>query len=289
MANAILTPICAVAYVCGRYLPPLIGGGICVAIAATGILIEGSDGLVPFILVTAVPWVAGAALRSRQGLLDSLRSRTGELEAERDTLARLSVQRERARIAQELHDIVAHHLAVIVVQAGAGRIAPSESAEASERFSRIRQSGEEALSEMERLVDLLHTDRGEERQHIEVLLDQAQAAGLKLSASGPPPDLSLSRDAERLAYRVVQEGLTNAMKHAPGSEVRLRISANESVLEIELWNWGGQEPSSLAETGSGLGLRGLRERLEGLGGNLDASPEGDGWRLHAGIPLRPSA
>jgi signal transduction histidine kinase len=285
VANAILIPICAVTYVCGRYLSPLAGGGICVAILAAGILATGGDGIVPFALVTAVPWIAGAALRSRQGLLDSLRSRTGELEAERDTLARLSVQRERARIAQELHDIVAHHLAVIVVQAGAGRIAPGESAEATERFSRIRQSGEEALSEMERLVDLLQTDGGEESRRIEVLLDQAQAAGLKLSGSGPPPELSLSPEAERLAYRIVQEGLTNAMKHAPGSEVRLRIAANESELEIELRNWGGQEPSSLAGTGSGLGLRGLRERLEDLGGNLEAAPDGTGWRLHAGIPL----
>jgi signal transduction histidine kinase len=285
VANAILIPICAVTYVCGRYLSPLAGGGICVAILAAGILATGGDGIVPFALVTAVPWIAGAAVRSRQGLLDSLRSRTGELEAERDTLARLSVQRERARIAQELHDIVAHHLAVIVVQAGAGRIAPGESAEATERFSRIRQSGEEALSEMERLVDLLQTDGGEESRRIEVLLDQAQAAGLKLSGSGPPPELSLSPEAERLAYRIVQEGLTNAMKHAPGSEVRLRIAANESELEIELRNWGGQEPSSLAGTGSGLGLRGLRERLEDLGGNLEAAPDGTGWRLHAGIPL----
>jgi signal transduction histidine kinase len=285
VANALLIPLCGVAYVCGRYLRPVIGGAICVAILASGIAVKGGDSVVPFLLVTVVPWVAGAAVRSRQGLLDSLRSRTGELEAERDNLARLSVQRERARIARELHDIVAHHLAVIVVQAGAGRVAPSEASDATERFSRIRQSGEQALSEMERLVDLLQAEEGSEGPRLDVLLDQAQAAGLRLSASQLPREGSLSPEAERLAYRIVQEGLTNAMKHAPGSEVRLRISANEGELEIELRNWGGQEPSSLAETGTGLGLRGLRERLEGLGGNLDAAPDGDGWRLHAGIPL----
>ena len=285
MASAILIPLCGIAFASGRFLRPVLGASLCAAILAAGIVLGGSESVVPMVLVTTIPWLAGAAVRSRQRLLDSLRCRTEELESERDALARLSVQRERARIARELHDIVAHHLAVIVVQAGAGRVAPGETGEASERFSRIRQSGEQALSEMERLVDLLQTERGGDGPHIDVLIDQAEAAGLKLSASGPPPELSLSAEAESLAYRIVQEGLTNAMKHAPGSEVRLRIAANRDELEVELRNWGGQEPSSLAPTGSGLGLRGLRERLQAIGGRLDAAPEGNGWRLHAAIPL----
>jgi signal transduction histidine kinase len=284
-ASAILIPLCGIAFACGRFLKPVPGGAICAVILAAGIALGGSESVVPLALVTAIPWLAGAAVRSRQRLLDSLRRRTEELESERDALARLSVQRERARIAQELHDIVAHHLAVIVVQAGAGRVAPGEGAEAAERFSRIRQSGEEALSEMERLVDLLQADREDEGRGLDVLIDQAEAAGLKLSASGPPPELTLSPDAESLAYRIVQEGLTNAMKHSPGSEVRLRIALSGDELEIELRNWGGDQPSSLASTGSGLGLRGLRERLQALGGSLDAAPERDGWRLRAGIPL----
>jgi signal transduction histidine kinase len=275
----------AVAYGCGRFLAPLLGGAICVGILAIVIAIGGGDGVVPGILVSSVPWAAGAAIRSRHSLLDALRSRNAELEAERDSLARLSVQRERARIARELHDIVAHHLAVIVVQAGAGRMSPDSPEGATERFSRIRQSGEQALSEMERLVDLLQTDRGQAEPRIDVLIDQAEAAGLRLSASGPPPELSLTPEAENLAYRIVQEGLTNAMKHAPGSEVRVRIAARGDELEIELRNWGGEQPSGLARTGSGLGLRGLRERLQALGGHLDAAPDGDGWRLRAALPL----
>jgi signal transduction histidine kinase len=285
VANAVLIPICGVAYVCGRYLSRLMGGSICTAILGIGIAIGGGESVVPFVLVTTVPWLAGAAVRSRQGLLDSLRSRTQELESERDNLARLSVQRERARIARELHDIVAHHLAVIVVQAGAGRMAPTEPEAAAERFSRIRQTGEQALSEMERLVDLLQTEGGRDDRRIEVLLDQAEAAGLKLNACPLPPELSLSPDAESLAYRIVQEGLTNAMKHAPGSDVSLRIAVKSDELEIELRNSGGEAPSSLARTGSGLGLRGLRERLETLGGSLEAGAEANGWRLHADIPL----
>jgi signal transduction histidine kinase len=281
-----LIAICAVAYGCGRFTAPPFGGISCAAIVLVGLAADGGS-LVPLVIATAGPWLAGFAVRSRQGLLDSLSRRTRELEAEQDNLARLSVQRERAHIARELHDVVAHHLAVIVVQAGAGRVATSEQGEAAQRFARIRRSGEQALSEMERLVDLLQAPDGEEggRQGFEVLLDQAQAAGLRLNASPLPQEVSLSPEAERLAYRIVQEGLTNAMKHAPGSEVRLRISATEGELEIELQNWGGEKPSSLARTGSGLGLRGLRERLEALGGTLDAAPHGGGWRLHADIPL----
>jgi signal transduction histidine kinase len=282
--DILLVPLIAIAYACGRYARTLPGAGCCVAIVVTAVL-AGGDTVVPFVLVTAAPWFAGFAVRGRQEMLDSLDSRTRELEAEQDTLARLSVQRERARIARELHDIVAHHLAVIVVQAGAGRMAGGEEPEAAERFARIRQSGEQALSEMEHLVDLLQASDDEDARRIDVLLDQAQAAGLKLSASPLPPELSLPPEAERLAYRVVQEGLTNAMKHAPGSEVRLRLSASAGELEIVLENWGGEGSSALAGTGSGLGLRGLRERLESLGGTLEAAPSGGGWRLRADIPL----
>lgn len=272
------------AFVCGRYVAPLAGAVCCVAIVlAATVALE--DVVVPFTLATAGPWLAGFAVRRRQDMLAALETRTRELEAEQDNLARLSVQSERARIASELHDIVAHHLAVIVVQAGAGRMAPGELDETAERFARIRESGEQALSEMERLVDLLQPDDAEEGHRIELLLDQAQATGLRLSSSQLPADLSLSPEAERLAYRVVQEGLTNAMKHAPGSEVRLRISASAAELEIELRNSGGEGRSELADTGSGLGLKGLRERLETLGGRLEAEADGGGWRLHADIPL----
>ncbi|HEY7267492.1 MAG TPA: sensor histidine kinase [Solirubrobacterales bacterium] len=285
MANAVLIPLCAVTFCCGRFLAPLIGGAVAAAILAAGLILGGSDNVVPFVLVTAIPWLAGAALRSRQRLLESLRRRSEELESERDALARLSVQRERARIARELHDIVAHHLAVIVVQAGAGRMAGGKEPQDAERFARIRQSGEQALSEMERLVDLLHAGGAAETQRIDVLLDQAQAAGLRISASPLPDDLSISPEAERLAYRVVQEGLTNAMKHAPGSEVRLRLSASAGELEIVLENRGGETGSELSGTGSGMGLTGLRERLEAIGGSLDAAPSGGGWRLRADVPL----
>jgi signal transduction histidine kinase len=280
----LLLAVAAISYGCGRYagLPTGVAGALAMLAALTGL----GDSVVPIVLSTAGPFVAGRALRSREQLLETLAQRKRELEIEQDALARLSVSHARARVSRELHDIVAHHLAVIVIQAGAGRMASGENG-AAERFARIRQSGDQALSEMDRLVELLQPDESEmdERdRQIEVLLDQAQAAGLKLRADGLPME-KLQPQTEQLAYRVVQEGLTNVMKHAPGSKVRLRVAVEGEALEIELRDEGGEGPSSLTSAGSGFGLEGLRDRVESVGGRLDAGPEGeDGWRLRARLP-----
>jgi signal transduction histidine kinase len=121
------------------------------------------------------------------------------------------------------------------------------------------------------------------------LVAQARATGLDLRASPLPPDLQLPPQVEEGAYRLVQEGLTNAMKHAPGSEVRLSLSVREDALDIELRDSGAKAPSALAGTGSSLGLAGMRERIEALGGSLDAGPQSGGWRLHARIPTGQAA
>jgi signal transduction histidine kinase len=140
---------------------------------------------------------------------------------------------------------------------------------------------------MTRLVAMLQSDAEDgppERGRLRLLLDQARATGLHVSAS-PVPDVRLAPEVEEGGYRLVQEGLTNAMKHAPGSKVALRLSVRADALEIELRDSGAKAPSKLATTGSGLGLAGMRERIEGLGGSLDAGPvSGGGWRVHARVP-----
>ena len=235
----------------------------------------------PALLCTVAPWAVGRVVRAHETLVKTLRGRTEELEAEQESLARLAVAHERARVARELHDIVAHHLAVVVVQAGAGRVAP-DPREDPERLARIDRSAEEALSEMSRLAGLLEPQTG---ARLRSLVADAEATGLKLDADAVadvPPEF------DDVAYRVVQEGLTNAIKHAPGSEVSLRVAAAHGVLEIELRDRRGAAPGSLAGSGSGLGLQGLRERVEALGGNLHAGPlDPDGWRLYAEIPTSP--
>ena len=267
--------VAALAYTCGRYAGLRRGGAGALGLFA--VLAVGGD-VVPALLCTVAPWAVGRVVRAHDTLVETLRGRTAELEAEQESLARLAVAHERARVARELHDIVAHHLAVVVVQAGAGRVAP-DPREDPERMARIDRSAEEALSEMSRLAGLLEPDGG---MRLHSLIADAEATGLKLQAEGVsdvPPEF------DDVAYRVVQEGLTNAIKHAPGSEVSLRLALAGGVLEIELRDRRGAAPGMLAGSGSGLGLQGLRERVELLGGNLQTGPaDPGGWRLYAQIP-----
>jgi signal transduction histidine kinase len=285
MAELLLIIACPASYASGRYLERFPGVLVALAFLAAGVSTD-VDNVVPFILGTAGPWLAGVAIRSRHELVEALDRRKRELETEQDDLARLATERERARVARELHDIVAHHLAVIVVQAGAGRMTQESAAEAGERLGRIREAGNQALAEMDRLVDLLEpVDRAPQTRDISVLVDQAQASGLTVSANGVRPGMELPPEVEQLAYFVVREGLTNVLKHAPGSAVDLILSTSPGALEIELRNSGGEESSSLSATGSGLGLPGLRDRVEARGGRLDAGASNGGWRLHADLPL----
>jgi signal transduction histidine kinase len=288
LPEVLVLGVAGVAYACGRYAQ--LRAGAAGAVVLFGALAAGGDSVVPVAFCTAAPWLVGRVLRSREDLVDALDARTRELAAEQEALARVSVGHERARIARELHDIVAHHLAVIVVQAGAGRMASDE--DDADRLGAIRRAGEEALEEMSRLVDLVQPGAGAgagDARRLEALLEHAEAAGLRLRAEGLS-DLRLAPQLQPLAYRVVQEGLTNAMKHAPASEVRLRVAVVGGALEIELRDAPGDAPGSLAGTGAGLGLAGLRERVESLGGSLDAGPAGEhGWRLHARVPLEQAA
>jgi len=239
---------------------------------------------------TLGPWWVGTQVRRRRHLVNELRERTSQLEAQQDAFARLSVRHERARIARELHDIVAHHLAVIVVQAGAGRMAPATQVDRNaERFASIRESGGHALEEMARLVDLLDADRDDESGafgKLRVLLDEAAAGGIPVRLTPLPVGVRLPPETEDAAYRVVQEGLTNAIKHAPGAAILVRVSAPGDEVEVEVRNEAAATTSPLARTGSGLGLAGMRERVEALGGTLDVGPTSSGgWRLTARLPV----
>lgn len=240
--------------------------------------------------VTLGPWWASRQVRRRRTLVSELAARTRELEAEQDAFTRLSVRRERGRIARELHDIVAHQLAVMVIQAGAGRMAaPGRRDGAAGQFATIRDCGAQALAEMARLVDILladSTNAGDDR--LQNLIDQAQAGGLRLHVEPLPAGAPLPAAVQERAYRVVQEGLTNAMKHAPGADVHVRLVVEGDVLEIEVRDEGGTTAPTLADSGSGLGLRGMRERLQAGGGSLAAGPDGDGgWCVRARLPILP--
>ena len=264
----ILVAVCAVGAVCGALLS--LRAGVLVAGTLAAVLAIAGAGLVPVLLTTLAPWTAGRIVRSRRQLVAALAERNRQLEAEQAALAELAVRRERARIARELHDIVAHHLAVMVIQAGAGRLgAPDDAA----RFAGIGDAGREAMVELEHLVEVLKTDDPRPRD-LDALLSQARAVGVRLDYTPLPDGAGITPALRDGAYRLVQEGLTNAMKHAAGSDVLVRLAVRARALEVEVRDSGATAPSPLATSGAGLGLAGMRERVQALGGVFEAGPHG---------------
>jgi signal transduction histidine kinase len=278
VSDSALAPLALVLYVVaygsGVFAALRAGAAAAVALGAFALAMGAAAGFAG-VLAVAGPWWIGRQVRRRRELVRELAERTRELAAAENAFTRLSVQRERDRIARELHDIVAHHLAVIVVQAGAGRTA-SSAARAGERFAGIRQAGEEALAEMAHLIEVLDE---EERRDLDALIARARSSGIDVELT-LPSDVAVPE----AAYRVVQEGLTNAIKHAPGSAVHVQLRLAAAALDVEVRNAAAAVPSGLARTGAGLGLTGMRERVEALGGTLEAGPDRGGWRLVARLP-----
>lgn len=234
------------------------------------------------ILITTLPvWLVGREVRRRRQLVRALADRTRELEAEEEAFVRLSVQHERARIARDLHDIVSHHVALMVIQAGAGRLAdPWDDAVAANRFATIRAAGVQALTEADRLVMVLRPDA--ERARLAPLLDRARDLGAHVVV--PPRELELSPELEALAHHVTREAITNAIKHAPGAKLRIELVLDTAALTITARNAFVATASPIAATGSGLGLAGMRERVAAAGGSVVARPDGDDFVLCATLP-----
>jgi signal transduction histidine kinase len=247
-----------------------------------------------FWVLTIGPWALGLVVRSRRRLTDQLAARSRELEAERALFAAEAVRYERARIARELHDIVAHCVSVMVIQASAGqRLTATDPSLAAEAFDSIGEVAQQAEAEIGRLLDLLAAT-GEQRgadgiQLIGELVARASAAGLAVSCrfSGSADDLPAA--AADAAYRVVQESLTNALKHAPGAPVDIVIAGAAAQLEIGVRNGpAAGPPSGLERSGGGRGLTGMRERVAACGGELEAGPAEDGgWQVLARLPRQP--
>jgi signal transduction histidine kinase len=241
-------------------------------------------------------WLAGFVLRTRHLRAEELEHRTVLLEQEQETRARAAVAEERARIARDLHDAVAHSMSVIVVQAGAERLAlPEEATTTREVLQSIEETGRQALVEMRRLVEMLRKDDEElalapqpSLAHLELLVQQVREAGLpvELSVEGElralPPGVDLS------AYRIVQEALTNALKHAGPARARVTVRYAPDQLELEVADDGTGTTSSA--DGGGHGLVGMRERVAVFGGVLEANRRLEGgYRLRATLPLGPSS
>jgi signal transduction histidine kinase len=271
------------AYACGAYAPTLPGLAATAALTVALQIYTGfADAPNLEIAISTLPvWWVGREVRRRRQLVRALAERTRELEAEEEAFVRLSVQHERARIARDLHDIVSHHVALMVIQAGAGRLAdPWDDTVAANRFATIRGAGVQALTEADRLVTVLRPDA--ELARLAPLLDRARALGAHVAV--PAHELELSPELEALAHHVTREAITNALKHASGEKLHIELVLDSAALTITARNARVATASPIAATGSGLGLAGMRERVAAAGGSVVAQPDGDDFVLRATLP-----
>ncbi|MGW7576818.1 sensor histidine kinase [Streptomyces sp. NPDC054765] len=254
---------------------------------------------VPFVLA----WVLGDSMRTRRAYWAQLEERAARLEKEREAQSRIAVAAERARIARELHDVVAHNVSVMVVQAdGAAYVLDAAPEQTRQALETISGTGRQALAEMRRLLGVLRTGEQPEGgeyvpqpgvEQLSDLMEQVRGAGLHVDfqVEGEPRELPSS--VALTAYRIVQEALTNTRKHGGpdvGATVRLSYQGDDLDLLVEDDGRGAQR--ELYEEGGadglGHGLIGMRERVGMVGGTLDAGPRpGGGFRVSAVLPLKP--
>ncbi|MFD8980784.1 sensor histidine kinase [Streptomyces sp. NPDC059564] len=254
--------------------------------------------MVPF----ALAWVMGDSLRTRRAYYAQLVERNQRLEKEREAQAKVAVAAERARIARELHDVVAHNVSVMVVQAdGAAYVMDVAPEQAKEALQTISGTGRQALAEMRRLLGVLRTGEPQESEdyvpqpdveQIEVLVEQVRAAGLTVDFEVEGAPRKLPSGVELTAYRIVQEALTNTRKHGgPEATASVRLVYFDDGLGLLIEDDGRGAAHELYEDGgadgAGHGLIGMRERIGMVGGTLDAGPRpGGGFRISALLPLK---
>ena len=274
-----------------RVRAPIGAAGVAALIAAN-VAEQFSLGELLFItMILGGAWLAGRAIRYRREREHVLERLTLELEHEREEKAQAAVAEERVRIARELHDVVAHAISVIVLQARGGRRSlATDPRETHEALDMIEATGSQALAEMRRLLGMLRTDDEEialapqpSLRYLDTLAAQVREAGLpvELSVEGEPTELPPGVDLS--AYRIVQEALTNALKHAGPATARVVVRYGKNDLELEIADTGA---GAGANDGDGHGLAGMRERVSLYGGNIEAGPRhGGGFAVRARLPL----
>ncbi len=251
----------------------------------------GDDQLLAYLVSVVAAWMLGYGLQLSRVRTSLLEAQAMRLAREQADQTRLAVEREQARIARELHDIVAHHVSVIVAQAGAAqRVFDAEPAQARQALGWIETTGREALVELRRLLGVLRTDQGEPERapqpglgHLLSLLAQVRQAGLpvELVLQGDPRPLPAG--IELSAYRIVQEALTNTLKHAGPTRATVVLGFHPEVLELQICDDGQGGTPDLVY---GHGLVGMQQRAALLGGELLAGPgSGGGFQVTARLPV----
>src|SRR6201996_1891453 len=240
------------------------------------------------VVMFSVPgFLAGTVLRLRGEAVDELARRGRELEEERELFAQIALRHERARIASELHDIIGHAISVMVIQAAAGqRLVGRDPDRAQQAFTAIAESARQGREDLNRLVDLLGGTEvsAPDPPLIEEVVPRAARNGLAVTCRFAGDREAVAVGTAHMAFRVVQESLTNALRHAPGAAVRVLVDGSGRALTVRVEN----DPSSQERpglSGTGHGLIGLRERIQKLVGQLLAGPTAGGvWLVEATLP-----
>jgi signal transduction histidine kinase len=272
-------------------------GSLLIAVWLVPVL-TGDDSSIPTnAALFAAAWILGALMRDRREQTAALRARTIELAREREEKAALAAETERARIARELHDVLTHSVSVMVIQAQAAQAAhaaepdPDRMATALRRIETI---GQEALTDLRGLLRQVRpNDASPSRspqpgvERIEELVDAVRSAGVEVSVCREGEIRTVPASVGLSAYRIVQEALTNTIRHTPGAHARVALRYGAAELAIEVRDDG---PGAVgAPAADGRGIAGMRERASAVGGTLVAGPcpEG-GFHVVASLPLRPA-
>ena len=237
------------------------------------------------------PWAAGQLFRTRSAALAELSRRSADLRGERELLATESVRLERRRIARELHDVLAHHISVIVIQTSATlRLAAEQPTTAKGMLATVTSLCHQAESEMDEVTSLLRAEPSALSTELTAVADRARATGTRVACEWSEGIDSISGPVSQSALRVVQEAVTNAMKHAAGADISISMRTQTDSVTVLVENGQGIDAGAvLAGLDGGLGLRGLRVRVQDAGGTFSAGPAGQGWLIRAEFPLRDSA
>jgi signal transduction histidine kinase len=268
------------------------------AVWLTPAMLERSSFLF-FMGFIAVAWVLGHFVGDRQVYVAQLEERTAELEQAREELARRAVAEERLRLARELHDVVAHAMSVIAVQSGVGaHVADSRPEEVGKALAAIEVTSRGALEELRRLLGVLRQDSEVQASltpvpglaNLDSLLAEVGKAGLAVRVRVEGTPLQLPAGVDLSAYRIVQEALTNVVKHAGPAHAEVTIGYRDQEVTVEVTDdgRGAVPPASDGRVGTGHGLIGMRERVAVFGGDLQVGPRpGGGFRVAARLPLAP--
>jgi signal transduction histidine kinase len=255
---------------------------------------DGLQSLIQTELFLVAGWYMGDLVRIRGLYTQALEEKARLLEREREERARTAIMEERERIARELHDAVSHHVSVIVIQAGAAlRWVGRRPDDVRSALEAIDATGRQALTDMRRMLGILGSDGASAPQpgldRLGDLVEQVRAAGLvvELSVRGTPRPLDPG--LEMSAYRIIQEGLTNSLKHA-GGRARVTVEYGPTALEISIDDERGEDmPEPVEPAHEGRGLLGMRERVALFRGHFAAQPTPLGFRVTAKLPLDDSA